>query len=133
LVQTYHQVARRFHAAFAASGLTAHHFGVLVQLSREPGASQAALARAVLVTPQSMGALLQQMTQLGLVRRPAAVQPGRPIAVELTQHGRDVLASTFPRVGAVNAPAALGLSETEAVQLNRLLHRVLHHLEEGSG
>ena len=129
LVQTYHRVARRFSAAFAASGLTAHQFGVLVQLHRQPGASQAALARAVLVTPQSMGPLLQQMTDDGLVHRVRPPVRGTAAAVELTDHGRTMLAATFPAVSAINQPAALGLTRAEAAELNRLLHRVLNHLD----
>ena len=129
LVQAYHRVASRFTDVFAAAGLTAHQFGVLVQLSVQPGVSQAALARAVLVTPQSMGPLLRQMTEVGLVRRTAPAVRGIAAAVELTARGRQVLAATFPAVGAVNEPAALGLTGPEAVELNRLLHRVLEHLD----
>lgn len=133
LVQTYHRVARRFTEAFAEAGLTAHQFGVLVQLSIQPGASQAALARAVLVTPQSMGPLLQQMIEVGLARRAAPAVRGTAATVELTDHGRRVLRDTFPSVGAINEPAALGLTRPEAVELNRLLHRVLEHLDESAG
>jgi DNA-binding MarR family transcriptional regulator len=129
LVQAYHRVARRFAEVFAAAGLTAHQFGVLVQLNLQPGASQAALARAVLVTPQSMGPLLQQMTDVGLVRRSASALRGTATSVELTDHGREVLAATFPAVGAVNDPAELGLTAAEAVELNRLLHAVIDHLD----
>lgn len=129
LVQAYHRVARRFTEAFAEAGLTAHQFGVLVQLSIQPGASQAALARSVLVTPQSMGPLLLQMTETGLVRRAAPAVRGTAATVELTEQGRRVLAATFPAVGAINEPAALGLTQPEAVELNRLLHRVLAHLD----
>lgn len=129
LVQTYHRVARRFTEAFTQAGLTAHQFGVLVQLTVQPGASQAALARAVLVTPQSMGPLLQQMTEVGLVRRAAPAVRGTAATVELTEHGQRVLVATFPAVAAINEPAALGLTGPQARELNRLLHRVLEHLD----
>lgn len=132
LVQAYHRIARRFTDAFGKAGLTAHQFGILVQLSVQPGASQAALARAVLVTPQSMGPLLQQIIDLGLVLRVAPAVRGAAATVELTHHGRQVLRATFPAVGAVNEPAALGLTRPEAVELNRLLHRVLAHLDGSS-
>lgn len=133
LVQTYHRVARRFTEVFAEAGLTPHQFGVLVQLTIQPGASQAALARAVLVTPQSMGPLLQQMTDSGLVRRVAPAVRGAAATVELTNHGRRVLAATYPAIGAINEPAALGLTVAQAGELNRLLHRVLAHLDGSTG
>lgn len=129
LVQTAHRMARRFRDVFDAHGLTAHQFGVLVQLSIEPGISQAALARTILVTPQSMGPLLAQMEDADLVRRTRPASRGASISVELAGHGRRILSATFPDVGALNAPAALGLSEPEAATLNALLHRVLRHLD----
>lgn len=129
-MQAYHRVARRFNDAFATAGLTAHQFGVLVQLSVQPGVSQAALARAILVTPQSVGPLLAQMTDVGLIRRSAPVVRGAASSVELTDRGRRTLVEVYPAVGAVNEPAALGLTPAEAAELNRLLHRVLTHLDE---
>lgn len=128
LVQAYHRVGRRFHETFAAAGLTAHQFGVLVQLDREPGVSQAALARHVLVTPQSMGDLLGQLEALGYLRRTRAAFRGAAASVELTDTGRRILAEVFPRVAAINTPAALGLTPGECESLNGLLRRVLDHL-----
>nr|WP_240894855.1 MarR family winged helix-turn-helix transcriptional regulator [Kineococcus siccus] len=107
--------------------MTAHQFGVLVQLSVEPGVSQAALARRILITPQSMGELILQMVELGLVERHPAPRPGAASRVELTAAGREKLAATYPGVAAVNAPSALGLTAEESAVLNDLLHRVLAH------
>lgn len=130
LVQTHHRVARRFHETFASVGLTAHQFGVLVRLSTDPGVSQAALARQVLITPQSMGEILAQMEAADLVRRVPPPRRGAPIAVELTEAGRAALQSTYPSVAAINRPAALGLSDEEAATLNRLLHQILDYFDE---
>lgn len=130
LVQTAHLAGRRFHEVFASHGLTAHQFGVLVQLSREPGLSQAALARGVLVTPQSIGEIVSQMEDAGLITRTPPAQRGGAISVRITPHGSATLAATYPLVGAINAPSALGLTETEARTLNRLLHRVHDHLDD---
>lgn len=129
LVQTAHLAGRRFHEVFASQGLTAHQFGILVQLSREPGVSQAALARHILVTPQSVGDILTSMQDTGLVRRTPAPRRGGAISVELTPQGQKALAQTFPLVGAINTPQALGLSEADARTLNALLHRVHDHLD----
>lgn len=130
LVQTAHLAGRRFHEVFASQGLTAHQFGVLVQLSWEPGLSQAALARGVLVTPQSIGEILTQMETEGLISRTPPSRRGAAISVEITAHGRARLGATYPLVGAVNAPSALGLTATEAQTLNELLHRVRDHLDD---
>lgn len=129
LVQAYKAMAGRFHETFADLGLTAHQFGVLVRLNLQPGASQAAMAREVFVTPQSMGPIVQHLVADGLVRRVAPVTRGAASALELTDAGRKKLAVAFPRVAAINAPEALGLSPDEAVVLNELLHRVRVHLQ----
>jgi len=128
LVQTSHRMARRFQEVFTASGLTAHQFGVLVQLSIEPGVSQAALARKILITPQSMGELLTQLANLGLVTRVPGRARGAAARVELTDTGRAALQATYPRVGAINTPEALGITPAEATALNDILHKMMSHL-----
>lgn len=130
LVQTAHLAGRRFHELFAQQGLTAHQFGVLVALSRRPGLSQAALAREILVTPQSVGDIVIQMDSADLVRRTAPPRRGTATSVEITPHGRATLEKTYPLVSAINTPAALGLDEAEARTLNDLLHRVHDHLDD---
>ena len=127
LIQAYHQVAERFRSVFATAGLTAHQFGVLVQLTVEPGISQAALARKILITPQSMGALLVQMEAMGLVRRKESGGPGRARPVELTEEGLRVLRDTYPAVASISSPESIGLGAAQARSLNSLLTRVLDH------
>jgi DNA-binding MarR family transcriptional regulator len=131
-VQTAQRAARRFRDVFGAHGLTAHQFGVLVQLSIQPGVSQAALARHILITPQSMGEVLQQMESAGLITRVPPPRRGTAIDVRLTEEGQQALAATYPDVAAINTPAALGLDDADAATLNALLHRVLTHFE-GAG
>lgn len=128
LVQAYPPVARRFHEILASVGLTKHQFGVLVKLTTDPGISQAALARHILITPQSMGEILTQMESASLVRRTGPQRRGTPIAVEITHAGREATRTAYPLIAAINTPAALGLREDEAVTLNRLLHKVVDHL-----
>lgn len=128
LVQTYHRVAGRFREVLGDAGLTPHQFGVLVQLSVEPTISQAALARKILITPQSMGAVLRGLDERGLVRLSASPGRGVPRPAVLTPLGRTTLAATYPMVGAMNAPDQLGLTPEEARTLNSLLHRVHQHL-----
>lgn len=129
LVQTSHRVGRRLQEVFAGAGLTAHQFGVLVQLTVEPGVSQAALARKILITPQSMGELLNQLDTLGLITRVPIRARGTAARVGLSDAGRAALETTYPQVGAANAPDALGLTSTEASTLNAILHKMITHLD----
>lgn len=130
LVQTAHLAGRRFHDVFASEGLTAHQFGVLVALSRRPGTSQAALARTILVTPQSIGDILSQMDTAGLVHRVRPARRGGAATVRISVRGLDALRRTYPRVAALNTPDALGLAPEEAETLNILLRRVHDHLDD---
>lgn len=131
LVRTYQIMARRFYATFADVDLTPTHFGVLVQLARHPGTSQAALARSVFMTPQAMGELLTAIQARGLVTR-ATGQVGRPTPVTLTDAGRAALHRAVPRVEAINRPEALGLTAAESATLNSLLHKMRRALGDDS-
>lgn len=130
LVRAYQLVARRFQETFADVGLTPTHFGVLVQLARNPGISQAALARSVFITPQGLGGVLTTMQERGLVSRGDA-SPGRPTPVALTEAGRAALHRAMPAVVALNRPHALGLTPAENQTLNTLLHKVRRKLAAG--
>lgn len=124
LVRAGHVIARAFTETLARAGLTPTQFGVLVQLSTRPGVSQAQLARAVLVTPQSIGELLASLERLGYVTRTPG-RRGTATAVALTARGRDALGRATPLVTAMNAPAALGLTPEEDSTLNALLHKLI--------
>lgn len=118
LVQVGHAVGRTFWRTLGDVGLTPIQFGVLLQLDREPGQSNAALARAVLVTPQSMSELLTGLVADGLVARDPATR-GRPVATHLTAAGRAALRRCEAPVAAVEA--SLALTDDQRATLAALL------------
>jgi DNA-binding MarR family transcriptional regulator len=124
LIQASHALERHFEALLAALGLTPMQFGVLVQLSLRPNLGSAELARIVLVTPQSMGELLQSLERTGLVERDRDVGPGRRITARVTEAGHAALRQATPIIQALNVPASLGLTTEERSLLNQLLHKV---------
>lgn len=125
LVQAGHLVGRRFTALLRASDLDPHQFLVLAQLVHDPVISQAALARSILITPQSMGAVLRRMEAMGLIKRTTPPTRGLAIDVALTKGGRALFDRVFPAMMMSNEPAAMGLTADEARVLDRLLSRVL--------
>lgn len=135
LVRTYHPVARGFGEVFSSVGLTPTQFGVLAVLRDHdpdgPGPSQAEIARAVLVRPQSVAELLTSLLERGLVSRDGPGGRGRRAPLRLTEDGRALIERAFPLVAAYNAPEALGLTAEEAATLTRLLRRVRTALDEG--
>jgi DNA-binding MarR family transcriptional regulator len=124
LIQASHALGRHFEAALTSLGLTPMQFGVLVQLSLRPNLGSAELARLVLVTPQSMGELLQSLQRMGLVERDHSVGPGRRVTARVTKAGHAALRQATPIVKALNVPESLGLTIEERSLLNQLLHKV---------
>ncbi len=123
LIQVAHLVGRRFHTALALVGLTPTQFGTLIQLDLHPEMSNNQIARAVLVTPQTMSELLTSLQLLGLVERAASAGRGRRVAVRLTDAGRDVLERSAHAIGQVEA--SLGLDGGQQQVLNGLLNHIL--------
>jgi DNA-binding MarR family transcriptional regulator len=123
VIRTHLLLAPRLARTLAPLGLSPTQFGVLVQLDNTPGATSSELARACLMTPQSMSELLPGLEAAGHVRRDATGR-GRPAPVHLTDAGREVLARATPLVEAADGPAALGLTTEELTTLTTLLHRV---------
>ena len=132
LVRTHHAVARRFIETLARAGLTPTQFGVLVQVVSDAGLSQAELARRVLVTPQSIGELLNSLERLGYVTRVRGAR-GKASTVRVTDAGLAALNRATPLVQAMNTPEALGLTPQENKTLNELLHKVLESTRAEQG
>ncbi|OIV38321.1 hypothetical protein BIV57_06590 [Mangrovactinospora gilvigrisea] len=79
-------IRRLRHAARA--DVTDSQAGVLSRLERHGPATIVALARAEMVRPQSMGATLAALEELGLVERGAHPTDRRQVVMSLTEDGR---------------------------------------------
>lgn len=113
LVQTAHLASLAFSDVFAELGITAAQYGVLASLADGDDLSQADLARAVLVTPQSMGRLVASMVSQDLVARDGPGGHGRRTGLALTERGRQVFTRARPAAYALNDPNKLGLDADE--------------------
>ncbi|MET1036952.1 MAG: MarR family winged helix-turn-helix transcriptional regulator [Aeromicrobium sp.] len=125
LVRVSQAMSRLFSATLAPHQLAPHHFSVLLHLVEQPGLSQAALAREVLATPQSVGELLRTMEERGMIERTPPAGPGLPIAVHASPAGRALLDEVTPHVLAAFSPETLGIDEETAARLNLDLHTIL--------
>ena len=123
VIRTHLLLAPRLARTLAPVGLSPTQFGVLVQLDNTPGATSSELARACLMTPQSMSKLLPSLEAAGYATRTPAGR-GRPAPVHLTDAGREVLARATPLVEDADRPEALGLDATELATLTALLGRI---------
>lgn len=125
LVRIGHVLGQRWSRDLASFGLSARQHGVLGVLAADPGISAGAIARKVMITPQSMGELLAGLEERGLVLRQPPAGRGHPARLELTDAARALLAEVEPVVEAGNSPSALGLGEAEVHELRELLTKVL--------
>jgi DNA-binding MarR family transcriptional regulator len=81
---------RRVRAAAASHELSWTEAAVLKRLAREGPATTADLARAESVKPQSMGATVATLEEMGLVERKPHPTDGRQVNIELTAKGAAV-------------------------------------------
>lgn len=129
LIQTAHVVERLFIQVFADAGLTPTQFGVLASLADGDDLSQAELARAILVRPQSIGRLLRSMVDRGLIIRDGPPGRGRRSGYTMTADGQSALDRALPAVMSINTPEAVGLSSAQSAALVRLLRAVRSRLD----
>jgi DNA-binding MarR family transcriptional regulator len=113
--------------ALAPLALTPPQMAVLSALSSKPQLSNAELARAVFVKPQSMVPVLQSLEQNGWIVRRAAAS-GRTIPAELTAEGRDQLKVGRAATREVEARMLHGLSSEDTLRLRELLEHCLRSL-----
>lgn len=90
LSRAEHAVAQRANQALAGLGLTVRQMGALEVIAAAPGVSSVELAREVLVTRQTMGAMVAELVARGAVARTSGT--GRVLHLEITAAGRDLLA-----------------------------------------
>lgn len=133
LVQTSHVVTRRFRELFAAHGLTPTQFGVLACLRDGDDFTKAQLARAVLVTPQSMDPLIDSLLARGLVERDGPPGRGRPAGIRITAHGRSITDRASTDVAALNAATQIGVPEHQIPRLIDQLRSIREALTSDEG
>lgn len=117
---------QRFAERLAAHGLNPVHFGVLAYLAIAPEMTQADLARAVLVRPQSIAPLLDGLEDRGLIRRTGQRARGRRNPVQITHDGRGALNAVWDIALSSNDFSDAGLTSQESMELNRLLLKIIH-------
>lgn len=100
----------RMEEALAPLDLTVSQYSCLHRLRLESGISAAALARSVFMTRQSMGTMVQQLRDRGLVARPERPAGGRALPMALTGAGVALLDAAEPLVEAVQERMLAGLA-----------------------
>jgi DNA-binding MarR family transcriptional regulator len=125
-----HRLRLRLEAALAETGASPSQNAALLAVMSNPRISNAALARAAFVTPQSMQSMLVTLERDELIVRTPHPKHGRIIMTELTEKGR--LAAQLGMVAAetVERQMLANLTDDEAAILRRLLQLCAFALDE---
>ncbi|MGW4163307.1 MarR family winged helix-turn-helix transcriptional regulator [Streptomyces sp. NPDC004788] len=116
------------HAALRPLGLTVPQYAALYTLDEHPGLSAAALARACLVTPQTIATVLANLEAKALITRRPHPWHRKVTEVHLTDDGRRLLAQADAKAVAIERHIADGFSAEERALLVDLLARASSRL-----
>lgn len=129
LVQTAHLATRAFRELFATAGLTPTQFGVLACLEDGDDFTKAGLARALMVTAQSMDPLIEALLAAGLVDRDGPPRRGRAAGISITAAGQERLARVRPAVTEMNRPERIGVDADQIALLAAQLRAIRQTLQ----
>ncbi len=129
---TQHRLRQRLDAELARFGITAPQNAVLLAVAGNPRISNAELARAAFVTPQTMQGILVNLERVGLIERSPHPEHGRVIMTELTEAGKKVVAEGAKAADVVERQMLSRLSIEEAQLLCHLLRSCAAALSDES-
>ena len=117
LKRAQHALRLAMDEALRPVGLTMAQYAVLCALEAEPGLSNARLARASFVTPQTMQGVMSNLEGAGLVERSVDPTHARVLRGELSDRGKAVLADAHRAVAVVEGRmvASVGSDMVEAM------------------
>jgi DNA-binding MarR family transcriptional regulator len=121
LKRAQHALRTRMDEALRPLGLTTPQYAVLCAIELEAGISNARLARAAFVTPQTMQGILANLHRDGLLSREADPSHGRILRSELTQAGHKNLGKAHRVIADVEAVMTEAVGENEVARLAELL------------
>jgi len=109
--------------SLVAEGLTVPQYSVLSQLSRTPMASNADIARAVSVTPQTTILIVQNLLKRELIAR-HHTEGRRVIATTLTDQGARLLTQADGHVSAARKEVFARITAEEMASLVTILRKL---------
>lgn len=106
LKQAQHALQRQMEEALKPLGLTPAQYAVLVALRSTPDQTNADLAEAAFLTPQSMQGVLAKLETAGLVQRRPDQNHGRRQLARVTSAGLDLATKADKTVNGIEARLA---------------------------
>jgi len=115
--------------ALKALDLNTPQYAVLSHLEMAPGISNADLARASFVTPQTMHGLISNLEKNKLIKRKRDPQHGRIQCTELTAKGEKLVKQARTIVQAAEQKMTSSISKTALLQLDKILTQCIENLK----
>ena len=124
LIKALHQAIRTdLDASLRDRGLTLPQVAVLVRLRQSLGASNAELARAAFVSPQSMAEVVEVMVDKGWITRSADPDDARVLRTALTRTGIEMMRAGAAEIANVERRLVGALEHGEEAALRDMLER----------
>ncbi len=101
--------------------LTTPQYAALSQLEQNPGMSNAALARASFVTPQTMHGIVSNLERALLLTRKNDSKHGRIMGAKLSKKGLKVVSKAHQLISQVEELTTSSMSEKEILFFNQML------------
>ena len=118
------KVHRALNAMLAKVDLSLAQHEILVNIHRDSGLTQKALAEKLLVVKSNISALLKKLEVRGLVRRAPDPEDSRNNQLSLTRRGEALVQESFALQNPVIKAMASVMSDEELEQLGDVLERV---------
>ncbi len=121
LKRAQHALRTRLDKEMRPYDITASQYAVLSAISLEPGMSNADLARAAFITPQSMQGIIATLEKRGLLKRSPDPDHGRRLKAVLTPTGNKTLKAVDKAVTKVETLMMSSVSESDVKKVTDIL------------
>lgn len=118
----------RMDESLARFGLSTPQYVALNALDQLDGASNASLARACFVTPQTMHGILTGLERRLLIQRPTIADTGRALIAHLTDAGRELFVEAVDIVHDLDNAAVTDIGADQLSAALAALTQVTHNL-----
>lgn len=118
----------RMDAQLKALGLTTAQYSALSHLERAGHLSNASLAEACFVTPQTMTRIVKSLHGIHLIEKAQHPTHGKIITLNLSPKGKNLVHQAHNRVADIETEMLQGIPLQAQAQLRRHLQRIVENL-----
>jgi len=125
-----HLVRQQINALLAPLGLTFPKYSALKAIEDERALTNADLARACLVRPQTMNSVVRDLQAAGLISAAAAPDHNLKILYSLTPQAQEVLAQAHAIVQGLENAFLVGLGEAKVQEMQDMMQNTLGRMQQ---